>query len=194
MPIAEPWYLHPDSYWVDAAEENEYPSRYGDLFNAPQGCVDANGNPWPAALVLHPSGDLGAKAKPLLPILVARVEPVAGAGRDQAAQTKIRAGWAERDGVVLVAFANSCWLSAPPDAPDTDLYVDFRKTRTVTFAALCDAGRRAAMTHDARVHVIRREIYFKYRWKTTLADVFAAERERIGGDPTFGGPRPAWAS
>jgi len=192
--IAEPWYPHPDSYWVETSEVNEYPFRYGDLFNAPAECLDANGDPWPAVLVLHPSCDLGAKAKPALPILVARVEAVVAHGRDEAVQTKIRAGWAEKDGAVLVAFANSCWLSAPPDQPAIDLYADFRRTRTVAFNALTEAGRRAAMTHDARVHVIRREIYFKYRWKTTLADVFAAEKERIGGDATFGGPRPAWAS
>lgn len=194
MAIAEPWYPHPDSYWVDSAKADEYPFRYGDLFNAPADCLDADGASWPAVLVLHPSCDLGAKAKAALPVLVARVEPVDGHGRDEAARTKIRSGWAEKDGVVLVAFASSCWLSAPPDQPTIDVFADFRKTRTVAFDALAEAGRRAAMTHDARVHVIRREIYFKYRWKTSLADVFAAERERIHGDPTFGGPRPKWAS
>ena len=192
MASGEAWYPHPDAFWVRPAEANQYRFRYGDLFNAPPGCLDANGVPWMAVMVLHPSCDLGAKSKPSRPILVARVQPVVGHGRDEAAHTRIRAGWAEKDGVVFIAFANACWLSAPPDQPDFDLYTDFRKTCTVPFEHLGAAGRRAAMAHDARVHVIRGEIYFKYRWKTALADIFAAEGERIRNDADFAGPRPAW--
>ena len=47
------------------------------------------------------------------------------------------------------------------------------------------------MTQDARVTLLRRDAYFRFRWPLTLEAVLAVERDRISGAPAFAGPRPS---
>lgn len=54
------------------------------------------------------------------------------------------------------------------------------------------SGVMAAMSHDARVALLRRDAYFRYRWPLTLQAVATLERDRIVGDSAFAGPRPDW--
>jgi hypothetical protein len=60
-------------------------------------------------------------------------------------------------------------------------------------AELTQAGRVAALTHEARIYLLRREIYYKYRWLTSIEEVRLAESDRIGNDENFEGPKPTWA-
>ena len=123
---------------------------------------------------------------------MARVRPVSDVG-DENQRTLIRSGWTERGGVITVAFAHTFWIPPAPEDEDQtrDSYVDFREVVAVQYKEL--SNRRAAMTHDARVHLITRELYFRYRWKVPTEEVRASEATRILADPTFAGPRPSWA-
>jgi hypothetical protein len=76
---------------------------------------------------------------------------------------------------------------------DVDHLTDFRDVAVVNLDQLPPASRVAAMTHEARVYLIRRELYFRYRWKVPIESVRANEADRISGDPAFQGPRPEWA-
>jgi len=149
-------------------------------------CGPARGS-WRKVLILHPSCELGAKAAADTEVLVARATPVSAIGKSQ--RPAVRMGWAERDGKLLVAHANTLWLPPlPGQATSTpDWYVDFRRLASVSLRDLRAGGREAAMTHDARVHLIRREIYFKYRWLVDVAEVQGNEADRIGSDPTLKG-------
>jgi hypothetical protein len=49
------------------------------------------------------------------------------------------------------------------------------------------------MTHDARVALLRRDTYFRYRWTLTLDAVVTLERDLTEHDSNFLGPRPSWA-
>jgi hypothetical protein len=103
----------------------------------------------------------------------------------------LRSGWTERDGIVQRAHVHTFWLPPLPGYDEPDLYIDFRDVVAVRFRDLIQ--RRAAMTHDARVHLIAREIYFRYRWAVSVEDVRNSEALRISGDHDFRGPRPQWA-
>lgn len=187
------WFPPADEYWVDASESDQHPLRYGDMCAAPdlEECRTAKGKSWAHVLVLHPSCELGVKAASDTEVIVARVNRVADIGASQ--RGAVRLGWAERNGQILVAHANTFWMPPlPTQDDDTDFYADFRRLQRVPFAALRDL-REAAMTHDTRVYLIRRELYFKYRWLVDLDNVRMLETERIAGDPNFAGPRPDWA-
>ncbi|MGI8808565.1 MAG: hypothetical protein ACR2KK_12105 [Acidimicrobiales bacterium] len=182
-------------YWVDAAAVDKYPNRYGDVFATPEvdECVDRKGRRWAHVLVLHPSCELGGKAAADTEVLIARVNAVTAIGATQRAA--VRMGWREVDGEAVHAYTNTFWLPPiPGQDDDADWYADFRRLQRVPLGALLDAGREATMTHDARLFLIRREIYFKYRWQVSHADVQAAEASRINGDSNFVGPRPDWAT
>ena len=183
-------YPRHDEYWVPPSDEVEYPPRHGDVFTTPdtEACRAGNRS-FHAVVILHPSCELNAKARPDSLITVARVRPVSDAKLDQ--QSALRTGWVERNGLIQRAFVHTFWLAPLPDEPESDLYVDFREVVTVKFSEL--THRRAAMTHEARVHLIAREIYFRFRWAVEVADVRAAEAKRIDSDPNFLGPRPNWA-
>lgn len=143
-------------------------------------------------LVLHPSCEIGPKAAADTEVLVARVNRVDDIGANQ--RSAVRVGWAERQGRILIAHANTFWLPPLPAQDDqADWYADFRRVRSVPLTALRLSGREAAMSHDARVRLIRREIYFKYRWLVASDDVQANEKARISNDHAFEGPRPSWA-
>lgn len=192
--MTDAWYPPAGGYWVPAGEAGDYPLRYGDVVATPDldVCRTGKGHLWSHLLVLHPSCELGAKAAADTEVVVARVNKVTDMGAQQRAQ--LRVGFAERDGELVVAHANTFWM--PPltgQDDDTDWYADFRRPQRVPLDALRSAGREAAMTHDTRVYLIRRELYFRYRWLTPVEDIRQLEATRIGGDPDFVGPRPEWA-
>lgn len=192
--MLDSWYPAADQYWVSPQDEDSYPLRYGDVCVTPDTPIlrSSKGKPWDKVLILHPSCELGAKAAADTEVLVARVNPVSAIGKNQ--RPSVRMGWAERGGRLLVAHANTFWM--PPLTGhdiDIDWYADLRRLASVSLRDLRAGGREAAMTHDARVRLIRREIYFKYRWLLDVTEVQSNEANRVGNDPTFEGPRPDWA-
>lgn len=171
-------------------DQDLYPARHGDIFATPdRDSCQAGGAPFHAVAVLHPSCELGAKSRPDGLITVARVRPISDVPQVQ--RTALRSGWVERGGIVQRAHVHTFWLPPLPGDDEPDLYIDFREVVAVRFRDLTQ--RRAAMTHDARVHLIAREIYFRYRWAVTIDNVRASEARRISGDHDFRGPRPEWA-
>ena len=185
------WYPKSSEYWFDA-EEYDYPFRYGDMFNCPDNpaCTTTRGRPWGAVLILTPSCELGAKATADTEVLVMRVNQINALGTNSRAL--VRVGFAEKQGKVVVAHANTFWLAPPPGADDEiDFYGDFRVAQRVPLRELIEGGRIGAMSHEARAYLIRREIYFKYRWLLDVDEVRQHEAWRIGHDP-YVGPRPQW--
>ncbi len=187
-------YPSDDAFWVPAAESEEYPLRYGDVFTTPDRdeCRDGKGRAWLAVMAVHPSCELGAKGAPtgVQVVRVHRLREVGTRSRDE-----IRAGFVERDGGIAVARANFVYLAPVPDDEKLgeELFADLRATARVDLADLTE-HRRAAMSHDARLALLRRDLYFRYRWPVTLEAVTDLERNRIAGDAAFVGPRPHWAS
>ena len=74
------------------------------------------------------------------------------------------------------------------------MYADYSRTATIKYKDLTKLKRIAALDHDARVCLIRREIYYKYRWLLSLEEVQKIEAERIARDSNFIGPKPDWAN
>ncbi len=191
MVLAPGWYPRADQYWFDPAGDRLYPRRYGDVFEAPDlpQVKTARGALWRAVIELHPSCELGAKARDDSQALVARVRSVAEI--EPAQRVALRAGFAERTGDVRPAYVHTFWLAPLPDTGDEDLFCDFRAVTRVPTASLFH--RLGALSHDARLALIRREILFKYRWQVPLEIVRRNEIARIEADPNFEGPRPDWA-
>lgn len=188
------WYPAADGYWVPESEAGHYPLRYGDVCATPNpsGCVTADGKHWARVMVLHPSCELGAKSADHTEVVVGRINPVTSISARQ--RPPVRVGWSEAGGVLRVAHANTFWMPPTPDQDDdVDWYLDFQRVVRVPLIQLRAAGRMAAMTHDARLALIRRELYYRYRWLVSPADVMANEATRIPGDRGFLGPRPSWA-
>lgn len=188
------WYPKADSYWVDPGQADEYPFRYGDVFSTPDhpGCVTSKGQRWSHVIILHPSCEINAKLADDTAVLVARVNRVESLSKRQHAV--VRVGWREENLVTKVAHGNTFWLPPlPSQEDDIDWYADFRRLVSVNLKSLVESGREACMTHDARAYLIRREVYFKYRWNMTIDDAREFERQRIAGDPNFVGPKPSWA-
>ena len=201
--ISDAWYLKPEAYWVPAAEAEQpdlWPHRYGDLFYAPS--ADANGvplqgtegNPWHAAMIYSPSCEVISKAKPSDTVEVVRVLRLDNQS-DQKAMAAIVAGWQEKEGRITVAFAHTVFFAPVPgsESHDSPMFAHLKSTARVTLGDLRAVGRIGALTHDARVAVIRRDLYYRYRWLVPMADVRAAETDRIENDPHFTPPRPTWA-
>lgn len=196
--ISDAWYPHPDAYWVGAEEEPERPVRYGDLFSTPatgatgQPLLTPSGAMWHAVMALSPSCELVSKAKDEDPVEVARVLPLAA--QDPTAAAAITAGWQEKGGRTTVAFAHTVFLAGVPNHPQRaeGMFAHLKQTVRVRLGDLRAAGRIAALDHDARVAVIRRELYYRYRWVVDMDDVRAMEADRIANDPHFTDPRPPW--
>lgn len=148
---------------------------------------------WDAVVIISPSCEVVSKSDADSAIHVVRARDLTKQSGPQRAA--VTAGWKLVEDEPRVAFANFAYL--PPVASESafnrDMYADFRQVRRVRHEDLVSAGRIAAMDHDARVALIRREIYHKYRWLVPMADVRALEAERIRLDPAFCGPKPAWA-
>lgn len=201
--VTDAWYPAPDAYWVPAAEAEElevWPYRYGDLFNTP--ATDVGGvpltskddQPWDAVMVYSPSCELVTKAKDTDTIEVVRVLRLETQS-DANAIKAIVAGWQEKNSRISVAYAHTVFLAPVPGHATHDLpmFAHLKSTTRVTLAELREAGRIGALTHEARVAVIRRDLYYRYRWLVPMSDVLAAEADRISNDPFFTPPRPDWA-
>lgn len=184
-----------EDFWIATEAQDDYPLRYGDLFETPanESCQDSKGRPWRAVMALHPSCELGGKDAPD-GVQVVRVRPLADVSKPQA--DEVRAGFKERDGRIVIARVNMVYLAPPPSGvlqQGRDLYADLRQTARVPLTDL-RKQRIAGMTHDARVAVIARDLYFRYRWLIEPEAVAELEAARISRDAQFLGPRPAWAS
>lgn len=182
-----------EDFWVPTGEDAPCPPRYGDLFATPEvdQCRDSRGKPWRAVMAVHPSCELGAKQAPLgaQVVRVHFLREVSTSQRDE-----IRTGCRERSGRVELCRVNLVYLAPLSDSVlDEELLADLRATARVPLSSL-RAARLAAMTHDARVAVLRRDTYFRYRWPLTLEAVAGLERDRIRRDAAFLGPRPDWAT
>jgi hypothetical protein len=183
-----------EDFWVPAEEADAHPPRYGDLFATPEltDCRDSKGRLWRAVLAVHPSCEMGAKGAPA-GVQVVRVHLLREVSQGQ--RDEVRAGFREREGRIEICRANMLYLAPVPAgaALAEELFADLRVTARVPLDALL-GGRRAAMTHDARVALLRRDAYFRFRWPLTLEAVAALERDRISGDAAFAGPRPSWST
>lgn len=190
-------YPNDDAFWLvePKASSDGYPWRYGDILNTPVDVTDvqdSKGRPWAALMVVHPNCDLGAKGAPR-GVQVVRVRPL----KDVAAKHRaaITAGFRQdATGRVLVAFAHAVYLAGVPGTPLWErMFANLRDTARVDRAVLESAGRVAAMSHEARVAVITRDVQFRYRWGVFLEQVYQLEARRTGNDANFLGPRPSWA-
>jgi hypothetical protein len=196
--ISEAWYPHRDHYWVAAPGDAQRPFRYGDLFAAPthsasgQPLTTASGQLWHAVMVLSPSCEVISKAGDDAAIEVARVMPLAA--QDPQAAAAIVAGWQEKGGRTTVAFAHTVFLAGVAHTPSHagGMFANLKETVRIRMTDLRAGGRLGALDHDARVAIIRRELYYRYRWLVTMEDVRELEADRIGNDPYFTEPRPWW--
>lgn len=186
---------------AEADGPGTWPHRYGDLFYSPAtdshgvALDGAEGKPWDAVMVYSPGCELVTKAKETDTVEVVRVLRL-DTQPDQSAARTIITGWKEKGGRITVAFAHTVFL-APVSGHATHghpMFAHLKSTARVTVGDLRAAGRISALTHDARVAVIRRDLYYRYRWLVPMADVRAAEIDRIAHDPHFAPPRPDWAS
>lgn len=179
------WYLDASDYYVPARESDEYPVRQGDLLPG----ATVAGVKWPAAQVIHPTCELPKEA--VKEIQVARVRRLAELD-DEFQRALVVAGYREVDGQRRVAVANTFFL--PPWTDDGEpSFVNFRELASVPRSAATVGRRLAAITHECRVTLIRRYLYFRFRLAFRLDDVRAWEAKRIANDPAFVGPRPSWA-
>ncbi len=181
-----PWYLPAEDYWVAPEAAGAYPHRQGDLF----GPLDMDGARWDAALLVHPTCEL-EKAS-VREVQVVRVHLLSGITSTRQ-QAEVVAGFSEREQTIRVAFAHTFFV-APPPGDDEPGYANLREVATYPKGRLFEAGRRGAMTHDARVTLIRRKLYFRYRFNIPFEAVRELEARRIAADPGFQGPRPSWAA
>jgi hypothetical protein len=138
--------------------------------------TDKQGAPWHAVMVVSPSCELVSKARDADTIEVVRVLRLVS--QDPSAQKAIVTGWQEKEARVTVAFAHTMFLAAVPehDSHAEPMFAHLKSTGRVTLASLREAGRIAALDHDARVCVIRRDLYYRYRWLVPMSDVAEAER------------------
>ncbi|MQA74334.1 MAG: hypothetical protein GEU88_08365, partial [Solirubrobacterales bacterium] len=183
--MSDAWYLDAADYYVDPDELADYPLRQGDLIPGPT----VGGERWLAAQIVHPTCELPKRA--VREIQVARVRPLSDL-EDDFQRSLVVAGYREIEGRRRVALASTFFL-APWEPGGEPGFANFRELATVSRAAASKRGRLAAITHDCRLTFIRRYIYFRFRLAFGLDDVRAWEAHRIANDPSFEGPRPAWA-
>jgi len=204
--VVDPWY--PKDYWVPQAEMGLRPFRYGDLFNAPSvdfdgapllvsppplpGETEAKPEPWLGALVLSPSCEIGAKSGDGKPILVARVKNASML--EPELLPKLQLGWKNDGQYQTVAYAKLAYLGPVTFSTKHNVhsFIDYTQTAWVNFEDLREAGRVAALDHEARACLIRREINYKYRWILPLDTIKSFETERIRNDANYVGVKPGW--
>jgi hypothetical protein len=180
------WYLDANEYYVSEDEVAAYPVRQGDLFPADLPEITE----WHACQLVHPTCELNKAS--VEQVQVIRVEPLTRVG-DPKQQATVVVGFSEKGGVFRIAHAHTFFL--PPYADGIEpMFSNFREVQTVARDGFTFERRLAALTHDARVTFIRREMYFRYRHALTFEDVRKLEAQRISNDPAFQGPRPSWAS
>jgi hypothetical protein len=179
------WYLPAEGYWVSPEAASACPWRQGDLF----GPLEVDGSKWDAALLVHPTCELAkASVREVHVVRVRRLSAVV----DQRQRKEITAGFVEKDRTVRVAWAHTFFL-APVPGDDEPLFANFRELAVCPKERLLAANRRGTMTHDARVTLIRRKLYFHFRLLLRHDEVRELEARRISSDPDFVGPRPSWA-
>jgi hypothetical protein len=186
-PAGDSPYLHHADYWVASGEAGEYPVRQGDLFANLQ---TADGGHFDVGLIVHPTCEL-SKAS-VMNVQVARVYPL-DALPDANQRQRVVAGISEKDGGVRIAFAHTFFI-APVEgsALDFPMWADFRELALAPRDQFSQDARVGALTHDARVTLIRRYLYFRLRWPLSFEQVRDMEAARIAADPAFAGPRPDW--
>lgn len=81
-------------------------------------------------------------------------------------------------------------LFASPDLPTLKTNKGQSWSGVVVLHPSCETGAKAG---DKTEVLIRRELYFRYRWLVPLDSVYKLEQVRISADSNFVGPRPAWA-
>jgi hypothetical protein len=187
-PVGASPYLHHADYWVAAADAGDYPVRQGDLFAKVQ---TADGGQLGAALIVHPTCELGKAS--VIDVQVARVHSLE-ALPDENQRQRVVAGIAEKDGRVRIAFAHTFFV-APVERSTLafPMWADFRELALAPREQFRPDTRIGTLTHDARVTLIRRYLYFRLRWWLSFEQVRDMEATRIAADPAFAGPRPDWA-
>lgn len=186
-PSGENFYLRHDRYWVAPGEQADYPVRQGDLFAD----IEVAGERWPAALLLHPTCEL---SKPSVDrVQVARVQ-LLDELRDRGQRARVVAGLSVESDGVRVQFAHTFFV-APADHGGLaePMFANLRDIALIGRERFSPDRRAAVMTHNARVTLIRRYLYFRFRVLTSFEEVRALEAARIRADPAFAGPRPDWA-
>ena len=188
---ADRWYPLDDRYYsVDDPEI--VPIRQGDILRPESICNEGFRTPWFGCIVIHPSCEIITQKA--AKIQVCRIRRLVEHGANQ--QESIVAGEIEgRDGHVRVAMAHTFFLAPVPERSpySQPMFADLRDIALIDRTEVSKEHRIAIMTHDARVYLIRRYIYWRQRFKLDLEDLVDLETERIGKDPDFTGPRPAWA-
>lgn len=182
------WYVHRSAYWVPAGQAADYPVRQGDLF----GPVRVGSDSWGAAIIVHPTCELG---KPSVgEIQVARVRSLSALPDDRQ-RVAVQAGLNERDGQVRVAFAHTFFVAPVPGSHLAEpMWAHLREIAPAARGQFTREARIGALMHDARVTFIRRYLYFRFRLALSFEQVRDLEAARIGADPAFQGPPPAWAT
>jgi hypothetical protein len=183
--LSDAWYLDASDYYVSGAERDEYPLRQGDLLGGSR----VGGEKWVAAQVIHPTCELPKVA--VRDVQVARVRALSEL-TDDFQRALVVAGFREVEGQRRVAVANTFFLP-PWTERDEPCFANFRELATVPRSAVTKRRRVAAITHECRVTLIRRYLYFRFRLAFRLEDVRGWEAKRIAADPVFEGPRPNWA-
>jgi hypothetical protein len=150
-------YLHHAEYWVPAADAGDFPVRQGDLF----GGVEVSGSTWDAALPVHPTRELGKAS--VAECQVARVRPLDAIAHERR-RRQVVAGLVVAGGGVRIAFAHTFFVFPVPGTQlDQPTWANFREIGLAARDRFEKTQRTGALTHDARVTLIRRYLYFRFR-------------------------------
>jgi hypothetical protein len=184
--LSDAWYLEAGEYFVPSDSAAEYPLRQGDIVSGPR----VAGEQWLAAQIVHPTCELAKTS--VKADQVVRVRPLADLD-DDFVRSLVVAGYSEREGERRVAVAHTFFL--PPWEPDGEpCFANFREIAAIPRERREPDDRLAAITHDCRLTFIRRWLYFRFRLAFPLDQVRDWEAVRIAADPSFAGPKPAWAT
>ncbi len=127
---------------------------------------------------------------PLLSVVLGGTPDTYHSGRSRAGDRHLKIHDYRDNHAHTVFLAGVPWSAGHRDG----MFANLRETVRVSMADLAAGGRVAAMTHDCRVSVIRRELYYRYRWLVSREDVQANEASRVSNDSDFVGPRPPWGA
>lgn len=183
--MSDAWYLDAGDYYVTPGRMSEYPLRQGDLIAGPK----IEDERWRAAQIVHPTCELTKNT--VKAVQLVRVRPLADLD-DDFLRSLVVAGYSERDGERRVAVAHTFFLP-PWQAGGEPYFANFREIVALPRDRLGLSNRLAAITHDCRVTLIRRWLYFRFRLAFRFDQVQAWEATRISSDPSFAGPKPDWA-
>ena len=190
--MIDAWYPLQENYYAES-ELARIPVRQGDLIEPGSICLDSRGRSWHGCIVVHPSCEVvTGKADRVQVCRVRRLQD----HRGKYQQMIVRGETTGDDGQPRIAMSHTFFL--PPARQSgsfsVPMFADLREVAMLPKAEVTSDHRVAALTHDARVHFIRRSLYWRQRWFVSLNDVRDLEAVRIGSDPNFEGPRPDWAS